>query len=187
MSQYICWVREKKRVESLITLKDWTAEDADYKIHFTEIKHGLKSGNSSGKFHYRRSKSFGINQVDDKRKGKAKVCGASHAVWNCDVFKSRSIQEKWATAEKLGLCYRCLGDDHLGGEFPGSRVCNIDGCRDRHNRLLHGNQNGNNSQSKPRGTQPHGTQSNRTQPQGAQPQSTQLQLPRTIQGRKEIQ
>lgn len=75
MSQYICWVREKKRVESLITLKDWTAEDADYQIHSTEIKHGLKSGNSSGKFHYRRSKSFGINQVDDKRKGKAKVCG----------------------------------------------------------------------------------------------------------------
>ena len=69
--------------------------------------------------------------------GTCKVCGASHAVWNCYVFKSRSIQEKWATAKKLGHCYRCLGDDHLGGECPRSRVCNIDGCRDRHNRLLH--------------------------------------------------
>ena len=44
-----------------------------------------------------------------------------------------------ATAKKLGLCYRCLGGDHLGGECPRSRVCNIDGCRDRHNWLLHGN------------------------------------------------
>ena len=71
-----------------------------------------------------------------KRKGQ--VCGASHTVGNCNVFKSRSIQEKWATAKKLGLCYRCLGDDHLGGECPRSRLHNVDGCRDGHNRLLHG-------------------------------------------------
>ena len=182
LSQYIRWVKENRRVESLITLKDWTAEEAEYQIQATEIKHGLKSGNSSGKFHNRRSKSFGSNRTDDKKRGTCKVCGEGHAVWNCDVFKSRKIQEKWATAKKLGLCYRCLGDDHLGGECPRSRVCNIDGCRDRHNRLLHGNRNGNNSQSRPLGTQPQGTR-----PQGAQSQSTQLQLARTIQGRREIQ
>lgn len=107
LSQYIRWVKENKRFESLITLKDWTTEEADYQIHSTEIKHGFKSGNSRGKFHDRKSKSFGINQVDDeRRKGKCNVCCTSHAVWNCDVFKSRSIQEKWATAKKLGLCYR---------------------------------------------------------------------------------
>ena len=172
MSQYIRWVKENKRVESLITLKDWTAEEADCHIHPTEIKHGLKSGNSSGKCHDRRSKSFGINQADVKRKGTCKVCGAGHAFWNCDVFTSRSIQEKWAAAKKLGLFYRCLGDDHLGGDCHRSRVCNIDGCRDKHNRLLHGNRSGNN---------------NKSQPQGAPPQSTQHQLTRTIQGRKEIQ
>ena len=97
MPQYIRWVKENGRDESLITLKDWTAEEAEYQIHATEIKHGLKSENSSGKFHDRRSKSFGINQVDEKKKGTCKVCGASHAVWNCDVFKRRNIQEKWAT------------------------------------------------------------------------------------------
>ena len=172
LSQYIRWLKENKRVESLITLKDWITEEADCQVHATEIKNGLKSGNSSGKCHDRRSKSFGINQADEKRKGTCKVCGAGHAVWNCDVFTSRSIQEKWATAKKLGLCYRCLGDDHLGGDCPRSRVCNIDGCRDKHNRLLHGNRNGNN---------------NKSQPQRAPPQSTQHQLTRTIQGRKEIQ
>ena len=152
LSQYSRWVKGNRKVESVITFKDWTAEEAEYQIHATEIKHGLKSGNSSGKFHDRRSKSFGINQGDDKRKGTCKVCGASHAVWNCNVFKSRNIQEKWATAKKLRLCYRCLGDDHLGEECPRSRVCNIDGCRDRHNRLLHGNRNGNNSQSRTLGS-----------------------------------
>ena len=28
LSQNICWVKENRRVESLITLKDWTAEEA---------------------------------------------------------------------------------------------------------------------------------------------------------------
>ena len=39
--QYIRWVKENRRVESLITLKDWTAEEAEYQIQATEIKHGL--------------------------------------------------------------------------------------------------------------------------------------------------
>ena len=113
---------------------------------------------------------------------------------NCDVFKSRSIQKKWATAKKQEtiLCYRCLGDDHLGGECPRSRVCNIDGCRDRHNRLLHGNRNGTKPQfrpleSQPSGTQLQGTQSQETQPQANQPQPNQPQLTRTIQGKREVQ
>ena len=86
-------------------------------------------------------------------------------------------------------------------------MCNIDGCRDRQNRLLHGNQNGINSLSRtlgsqsqgtqPQGTQTQGTQLQETQLQGTQPhgtqrqgvppQSTQLQLTRPIQGRREIQ
>ena len=47
LSQYIRWVKYHKRVKSLITLKDCTAEEDDYQIHATEIKHGLRSGNST--------------------------------------------------------------------------------------------------------------------------------------------
>ena len=90
----------------------------------------------------------------------------------------------------------------MGGECPRSRVCNIDGCRDRHNRLLHGNRNGTKPQfrsmeSQPQGTQLQGTQSQgiqsqetqsqENQPQANQPQATQLQLTRTTQGRREVQ
>ena len=81
-------------------------------------------------------------------------------------------------------------------------MCNIDGCRDRHNRLLHGNRNGTKPQfrpleSTPHGTQlqgtqsqgghPQGTQSQETQPRANQPQPTQPQLTRTTQGRREVQ
>lgn len=95
-----------------------------------------------------------------------------------------------------------MGDDHLGGECRRSRVCNIDGCRDRHSRLLHGNRNGTKPQFHPLGSQPHGTQpqgtpsqgiqpqvtqSQENQPQPTEPQTTQPQLTRTIQGRREVQ
>ena len=152
LAQYYRWVKENEKVESLVIVKDWTSEEAEYQFQAIKLKHGYKSGNSNWKSHERRSKSFGSNQAAAKllRKGLCKVCGADHAIWSCDIFKSRSIHEKWGTAKKLGLCYRCFGDDHLGGECPRSRVCNIDGCRDRHNRLLRGNQTGNLPQFRPR-------------------------------------
>ena len=40
-------------------------------------------------------------------------------------------------AKKLGLCYRCLGKGHLGDSCTWNRECGIDGCKDRHHRLLH--------------------------------------------------
>lgn len=132
-------MKENRKVKSLITFKDWTAKEAEYKIQATEIKQVLNLGNSNWKLHGIRSKSIRINQAVAKKKGTCKVCGANHAVCKCEVFRSRSIQERWGTAKKLGLSYRCLGGDHLGGECPRSSVCNTDGCRDRHNRLLHAN------------------------------------------------
>ena len=39
LSHCIRWVKENRRVESLITLKDWTAEEAEYQFQATEIKH----------------------------------------------------------------------------------------------------------------------------------------------------
>ena len=39
--------------------------------------------------------------------------------------------------KKFGLCYRCLGDDHLGNACKRSKSCNIDGCKENHHYLLH--------------------------------------------------
>lgn len=69
----------------------------------TSFKLGLKSGKRPWKSGERRSTSYGTNDVDGTKKGACKVCGESHAIWNCDVFKKRSVQEKLGTANKLGL------------------------------------------------------------------------------------
>ena len=53
------------------------------------------------------------------------------------MFKGMEHRKKWETAKKLGLCYRCLGKGHLGDSCTWSRECGIDGCKDRHHRILH--------------------------------------------------
>ena len=87
---------------------------------------------------------------------------------------------------RVSDCYSCLGRDHLGGKCARIRVCNIDGFRDIHSRLLHCNRNGTNCQFRSLESQlDKGTQSQETQPQANQLQATQPQLTRT-QGRQEI-
>ena len=49
-----------------------------------------------------------------------------------------NIDDKWKLVKRTGLCYRCLGEDHLGSSCPRSRQCNINGCKETNNRLLHG-------------------------------------------------
>ena len=40
-------------------------------------------------------------------------------------------------AKQFKLCFRCLGDDHNGNQCIRSRVCDIQGCRETHSKLLH--------------------------------------------------
>ena len=39
--------------------------------------------------------------------------------------------------KKLRLCFRCLGEGHLGQYCTRTRVCGLNGCKELHHRLLH--------------------------------------------------
>ena len=93
------------------------------------------------------SKSFLSNRYDgEMRMSKCRVCGDNHPIWQCEVFKGRPAERRWETAKRLGLCYRCLGRDHLGNACTNYRECNIDGCKDTHHRLLHAQPKGSSGQ-----------------------------------------
>ena len=47
------------------------------------------------------------------------------------------IQNRWDSAKRNRLCFRCLGDGHLGQYCNRTRVCGIDNCKEVHHRLLH--------------------------------------------------
>ena len=49
-SQYYRWIKEKRSLESLEELRRWVAEEAEYQVQASEIKHGLSSvGSVQGK------------------------------------------------------------------------------------------------------------------------------------------
>ena len=144
LSQYYRWLREKQKEESMETLNDWISQEAEYQIQASEIKHGFRKiraervdGNGSGSG--RGGQTFYGKPVDggDKRVKKCHVCTEIHPIWKCTKYRDQSIEDKWKMAKKLGLCYRCLGDNHLGNACKWNRQCNIDGCNDTHHYLLH--------------------------------------------------
>ena len=134
LSQYYRWIKEKGSLESLEELRRWVAEEAEYQVQASEIKHGLSSvGSVRGKSS---TKSY-FGTTEEKRDRPCKVCNQKHPIWKCVVFKGMEHRKKWEAAKKLGLCYRCLGKGHLGDSCTWSRECGIDGCKDRHHRILH--------------------------------------------------
>ena len=134
LSQYYRLINEKGSKESLEELRHWIAEEADYQVQASEIKHGLSSiGSVRGKSS---TKSY-FETPEEKRDHPSKVCNQKHPIWKCDMFKRMEHRKKWETAKNLGLCYRCFRQGHLGDSCTWSRECGIDGCKVRHHRLLH--------------------------------------------------
>ena len=58
-------------------------------------------------------------------------------MWACNEYKKLTVPKRWDYAKKLKLCFRCLGEGHLGQHCYRSRVCGISGCQEFHHRLLH--------------------------------------------------
>ena len=73
----------------------------------------------------------------DVKKLLCKVCGSSHRAWTCAKFMHLSLLDRWDTAKKLQLCFRCLGDNHFGRSCPRSRQCSRNGCKELHHKLYH--------------------------------------------------
>ena len=134
LSQYYRWIKEKGSLESLEELRRWVAEEAEYQVQASEIKHGLSS---VGGLRVKSSIKSYFGTTEEKRDRPCKMCNQKHPIWKCDMFKGMEHRKKWETAKKLGLCYRCLGKGHLGDSCTWNRECGIDGCKDRHHRLLH--------------------------------------------------
>ena len=55
----------------------------------------------------------------------------------CGNFKQLDVVKRWECAKQCKLCFRCLGDSHLGQHCNRTRVCGISGCKEVHHRLLH--------------------------------------------------
>ena len=102
LSLYYRWLRENKESESLQTLKNLVAEEAEIQMQAAEIKHGLQAKNEGRQDDRerwkdnRRGRSYGTNRTENQGKERlCKICGEKHPIWTCQVYKSRTVDKKW--------------------------------------------------------------------------------------------
>ncbi|XP_062538821.1 uncharacterized protein LOC134207119 [Armigeres subalbatus] len=64
------------------------------------------------------------------------ICGKQgHKVRDCDDFKKCNLEERWKRVQEHYLCRRCLT---AHGKFPCKATsCGMEGCEERHHKLLH--------------------------------------------------
>ncbi|XP_058122612.1 uncharacterized protein LOC131293502 [Anopheles ziemanni] len=65
-------------------------------------------------------------------------CKGSHNILNCDQFKSKTPAERYEAIKKEKLCSGCLrSNGHEEKTCWFARECGINGCKERHHRLVH--------------------------------------------------
>ena len=140
---YHRWIYENHKIESVETLREWVIQETEFQTKAIETIQGLTGKNDtrsnlrevSHTFFGRSSPGFG-SELQTKHRI-CKICGKSHGIWACSDFKGMEISKRWEYAKKFKLCFRCLGEGHLGQSCFHTRVCGLDGCQEVHHRLLH--------------------------------------------------
>ncbi|UYV84424.1 hypothetical protein LAZ67_X002122 [Cordylochernes scorpioides] len=59
----------------------------------------------------------------------------SYLLTKCQLFRDKSLQERWRVERDNGLCYNCLRSNHLVFACKLTAVCRV--CKLRHHTLLH--------------------------------------------------
>ena len=80
----------------------------------------------------------GLSTFNSNPKGPIKrdVCGNTHGLWACDAFKKLAPVDRYKKVKENKLCFLCFRGRHAVKDCK-MKECGIDGCKRRHNRLLH--------------------------------------------------
>ena len=127
LSNYLKWIHEKQRTESVLSLRDWIIQESEfYKIAFETAK-GVTSNPRVEKTFYSQS----------NRKNNCCICNAKHSPSVCPIFLEMSTSQRWESAKSNKLCFRCLKKGHQITECRFRERCAADNCKEKHNTLLH--------------------------------------------------
>ncbi|KRY44482.1 hypothetical protein T03_15120, partial [Trichinella britovi] len=64
-------------------------------------------------------------------------CSGDHKAEACEKFRQADLPGRRDMARTKELCFRCLETGHMAKGCREGRPCGVDGCRQRHHRLLH--------------------------------------------------
>ena len=143
LARYHRWIFENSKEESVIALRTWILQEAEFQTIASETVNGLMGSfsepTSQPATRYSNQQTF-FGETTASRKPlniPCLECGKQHGVWNCREFIRRKLADRWNVAKRLQLCYRCLAHGHRGKTCPRSQACGQDGCIKLHHRLLH--------------------------------------------------
>ena len=130
--------------QSVATLRQWVILESEFQTVASETVHGVTGKMSDAQTTPPRQGQrntrtfFGDSRHNCTKKTQCcQACGADHQIWTCQVFKQKSISDKWDIAKRCLLCFRCLAEGHSCRKCPRSRQCGQNGCKALHHRLLH--------------------------------------------------
>ena len=83
-----------------------------------------------------------IGNQDAKKKTfggsrKCPACLGQHGLWTCERFKKLSFGDREKLALNKKLCFKCLNAGHFKDRCPKETKCQVQGCVEDHNTLLH--------------------------------------------------
>ena len=145
LAMYHRWLFEHNNSGSVLSLRKWVIEESQFKTVASETVNGItcRLNNISPAQSistYESPRTFFTGQSvheNIQRNKECPVCEGHHNVWDCLHFIEKSIPNRWKTAKRLQLCYRCLSEGHYGKSCHRSHECRQNDCRELHHQLLH--------------------------------------------------
>jgi hypothetical protein len=128
--QYLERNGKDRKLESLIAFVEKVLETKQIAFEATS-KQSFKEDTRS------QQQKRTINNVR-KSNGKQKTCAScegEHPIWECEEFKRKPMQERYATVKDKRLCFLCLGRGHVKPDCKYKGKCSH--CHKDHNTLLH--------------------------------------------------
>ena len=65
------------------------------------------------------------------------LCKDNHKLFYCPQFNAKSVDERLAFVEEKSLCKNCLFPGHAASDCRCPYICKIDGCNQKHSKLIH--------------------------------------------------
>ncbi|KFD61215.1 hypothetical protein M514_04474 [Trichuris suis] len=82
-------------------------------------------------------KGIGLLSSEEKSRSCA-LCEKEHILSACPQFREATPVRRAEIAKELQQCFACLSASHRARFCPSKVSCGVDGCKQRHHRLLHG-------------------------------------------------
>ena len=120
---------------NLTTFRDWLQGQAD--AHDL-LPRKIKEEKRNDREERQRNTSFKAHEETSSSTQPCPLGDGQHAVTDCPVFGKMKPDERAEAATNAQLCFNCLKSGHVSRKCPSSVECDVDECKKKHHKSIHG-------------------------------------------------